>query len=133
MLPDRLFHDRLQRNISSKIDHIKTIIFQKDLHDILPNIMDIPLHRRQDHLSLLLLNLSARLHGLLHDSKRRLRSLRTHQKLREEHRSGLESLSDLVESRDHVRVDEFERIRILQGKSRRIRRRLGHSLYDTLL
>ena len=69
--------------------------------------MDITLYCGEDHFSLLLLYLTAGLHGLLYDGKRRLRRLRTHQKLREEHGSGFKAFSHLVEGRDHIRIDEL--------------------------
>ena len=107
MLLHRRFHDGLWRHIASEIHHVKTVVLQKNLHDILSDIVDIAFNCGEDHFSLFLLNLTAGLHGLFHDGERCLRRLRTHQKLREEHGSGFKAFSYLVEGRDHIRIDEL--------------------------
>ena len=44
------FYYCLRRNIFSKIDHIKTIIFKKNFHYILSDIMDITFYGSKDDL-----------------------------------------------------------------------------------
>jgi len=41
----------LRRNLDSKIDYPIAVVAEDDLHQVLPNIMHIALHRRQNDLA----------------------------------------------------------------------------------
>ena len=113
MLLHRRFHDGLRRHIAPQIHHVKTVVFQKDLHNILSDIVNIAFDCGEDHFSLLLLDLTAGLHGIFHDGEGCFRRLRAHQKLRKEHRSCLKAFSHFIESRNHIRVDKIQGVRVL--------------------
>ena len=67
--------DVVARLLDPQIDHMKTIVGENDVHEVLPNIVHIAFHRRQHKSSLLRSSLLFHLgfkigHRLLHHSGR---------------------------------------------------------------
>ena len=105
-----LFCYCLRRYIFSKIDHIISIVFQKNLNNILSDIVDISLNCCNYNSALLLLVAALCLHKFLYGSKTSLCSLGTHQKLWQKHGSFLEALSYNIKCRHKLCIDDFKRL-----------------------
>ena len=72
------FYYCLRRNIFSKIDHIVAVVFQKNLYDVLSNVMDIAFDSCKDNGTFLFLGLSAACHGIFDHFKGCFGCFRTH-------------------------------------------------------
>ena len=53
LLPHRVHH-RLHRHVAAKVDDLEAVVFEDDLHDVLADVVDIALHRRDDDATLAL-------------------------------------------------------------------------------
>ncbi len=53
LLPDGV-HDRLHRHVAAQVDDLKAVVFEDDLHDVLADVVDVPLDRGDDDAALAL-------------------------------------------------------------------------------
>ena len=110
MLLHGCLYNGLRRNILAQIQHIIAVVFQKHLHNILSDVVNITLNSSQNDLTFLLLLLTTGIQLFLDNPKSALCRLRAHQKLRQEHGPLLKALSHYIQCRNDLAVDDLQGI-----------------------
>src|SRR2546427_9897681 len=123
------FEDLFTRHHHAQVDHLVVVATQDDAHDVLADVVHVPLHRGHQDFALrlaaaggLLLRLHEWLqvgHGLLHHAG-------ALDDLRQEHLAGAEQVPDDVHPRHQRAFDHVERFRILPSRFFNVRFNIFH-------
>ena len=84
---------------------MEAVILQQDLHNVLPDVVDVPLHRGNDNGQVAALGVSLALEVGFNHLEGRLGCLGAHQQLGEKERLFLKALSHGVQGGDDFLVD----------------------------
>ena len=115
LLPDGV-HDRLHRHVAAQVDDLKAVVFEDDLHDVLADVVDVPLDRGDDDAALALAGAALFGNGRLDLLKGALGGAGRLQQLRQIKGALLVLVSHDVQRRDEGFVHQFQCfLRLQQG------------------
>ena len=103
-------HHRLHRNITAQVDHLKAVVFQNDLDDVLADVVHVALDGGQHDAALAGAALALLGNDVLDLLKSALGSTRGLQQLRQEQRALLVLGAHDVQRRDQRFVHHFQRL-----------------------
>ena len=125
-------HNGLRRHVLAQVQHPEAVALQQDLHDVLADVVNVPLHRGQHDLGGTVALRGGQI--LLQDLEGLLRRLGAHEQLGQEELALLKGLAHLVQGGDQLAVDDVENFSPALGQFFRLgRRRFFEALADGVI
>ena len=113
----RRLDDALRRDVAAQIDHPPAVVLQHGPHDVFADVMNVPLHGRQQDRPLSLAFPTGG-HRPAHLVKRRARCRRRIHQLRQEDLLSLIARADLIKRRNQVLLHQLKRLHRLEHPPR---------------